>query len=335
MNDVTPQRALELYLEQKRKTAAKSTVRSHKNRLSHFVTWFESETEYEYLNELDGLDIREWRIWRFDEDHSDSYIKAVQDAVRVYLRFCCDIEAVPSNLPEKVRSPDGGAQRSNEIKASRATEILEYLDRYRYASIEHTLFHLLWYALLRVGGSRAIDLSDIDWSENQIKLRHRPQQDTPLKSGYSSERRIAIRPATHEILNDYIEQNRPEVTDQYGRKPLFITPQGSGRPHQNSLRNIIYATTRPCVIRECPHERDIKECEATDRKNWAHKCPSSESTHAIRRGSISWHLRRETTKQVVSDRADVHPETLDKHYSTLSEGEKAEVRRGELPTELD
>jgi hypothetical protein len=124
------------------------------------------------------------------------------------------------------------------------------------------------------------------------------------------------------------------VNDEHGRKPLFVAPEGSGRPHQNTRRNYIYALTRPCLHRECPHDENPDDCDATRRKNWACECPSSESTHAIRRGSISWHLREETGKQVVSDRADVEPDTLDAHYNTLSKSEKAEVRRSELPDEL-
>jgi hypothetical protein len=69
--------------------------------------------------------------------------------------------------------------------------------------------------------------------------------------------------------------------------------------------------------------------------NDASKCPSSESSHAIRRGSISWALREETAKPVVSDRADVSPEIIDQNYSTLSDREKADVRASQLPDELE
>ena len=334
MNDLEPDTALQLYLDDKSKTAADSTISSHSDRLSHFVTWFEDETDYEYLHELDGMDLRLWRVWRFDDDHAEMYVKAVQDSVRVFLRFCRDVEAVDAQLPEKVKSPEGARRRTAEIEADRATEILEHLDRFEYASVGHALFHTLWYAILRVGGARAISLGDIDWENDRIEICHRPSEGTTLKNAYESEREIAIRPTTREILKDYVEQNRNEVTDEHGREPLFVAPEGSGRPHQNTLRNYVYALTRPCLRTECPHDRDEEECDATRRKNWACECPSSESSHAIRRGSISWHLREETGKEVVSDRADVEADTLDAHYNTLSEGEKAEVRRSELPDEL-
>jgi integrase len=337
MKDIEPSDAFELYLTDKGKTAARSTVQSHEYRLSWFVDWFEDETAYEHLHELDGLDLRRWRVWRFDEDeHSDAYIKAVQDALRVFLRFCRDIEAVDAQLPEKVRSPEGGKQRSAEIPAERAKQILEYLDRYQHASLQHTLFHLLWYGLLRVGGARAIDVEDINWDDDQIHIRNRPSEGTPLKNGFDSERNIAMRPATREILKDYVEHTRNEVTDDHGRRPLFAMPQGSGRAHQGSLRDVVYVLTRPCEIDlECPHGRVEEECEATGRKSWACKCPSSESTHAIRRGAISWYLREEVPKGIVSERADVEPDVLDEHYNTLSQSEKAEVRRSELPSRLD
>lgn len=334
MNELKPETALQLYLDDKGKTAADSTIQSHSDRLSHFVEWFNAETDYSHLHELDGMDLRLWRVWRFDDAHADMYIKAVQDSVRVFLRFCRDVEAVDAQLPEKVKSPEGGQRRTAEIEADRAQNILEYLDRYRYASVQHALFHTLWYGLLRVGGARAISLGDISWENDRVEICHRPEEGTTLKNAYDSEREIAIRPATREILKDYVEQNRNEVTDEHGRKPLFVAPEGSGRPHQNTLRNYVYALTRPCLHTECPHDRDEDECDATRRKNWACRCPSSESSHAIRRGSISWHLREETGKSVVSDRADVEPDTLDAHYNTLSEGEKAEVRRSELPGEL-
>jgi len=336
MNELDASEALELYLDDKRKTAAESTIRSHSDRLSHFVDWFESETDYTHLHELDGLDLRKWRVWRFDQhEHSDAYIKAVQDSLRVFLRFCRDVEAVDSQLPEKVKSPEGGQQRSAEIPAERATEILEHLDRYQYASLNHTLVHLLWYGILRVGGAHSLDLDDLEFgddTEDQLRLRHRPETETTLKNGYDSERKIAIRPGTRAIIEDYVDHQRIDVTDDHDREPLFTTSEG--RASRNTLRNRVYWLTRPCIMRECPHDKDPDTCDAARRKNWACQCPSTESTHAIRRGSISWHLREETGKQTVSDRADVSPETLERHYSTLSESEKAEVRRSKLPDGL-
>jgi hypothetical protein len=78
MKDVTSADALDMYLETRHGNAPNR--QSAVDRLSHFVEWFNEETEVEHLHELDGIDLKQWRTWRFDpHEHADAYIKAVQD----------------------------------------------------------------------------------------------------------------------------------------------------------------------------------------------------------------------------------------------------------------
>ncbi|UPV73205.1 site-specific integrase [Halorussus limi] len=339
---ITAEQALELYLQDREQDgAAPSTVASHRRRLRHFVRWFDEETDYNALAELNGMDIRRWKLWRFDEkangdDFSQNTVKTHLDTLRVFVRWAEQVDAVADGLAEKVKSPNRtDGQRDNEIDDDRAKEILSHLDRYRYASLEHALFHTLWYGVIRIGAARSIDLADVDLEDGYITLSHSPAEQTPLKNGPDSERTISIRPKTCELLRDYIEENRVDATDEYGREPLFtVGGRGEGRPHVNTLRNRIYALTRPCERGDCPHDRRPESCEAAQSRNDASKCPSSESSHAVRRGSITWHLRTETPKPVVSDRADVSPEVIDSNYNELSEREKADVRASQLPDDL-
>lgn len=62
----------------------------------------------------------------------------------------------------------------------------------------------------------------------------------------------------------------------------------------------------------------------------ARTCPSSTHPHALRRGSITAHLLDEIPKPIISDRADVGVDTLDKHYNKMTEEEKMEQRRNIL-----
>jgi len=45
-------------------------------------------------------------------------------------------------------------------------------------------------------------------------------------------------------LDAYIQYNRIDSTDEFGREPLFTTK--SGRPDKSTLRDSIYCITRPC-----------------------------------------------------------------------------------------
>jgi hypothetical protein len=91
-----------------------------------------------------------------------------------------------------------------------------------------------------------------------------------------------------------------------------------------------YGTTRPCTYGECPHDRDVDNCEAAQNQNKAFGCPSSVGPHAIRRGGIAHNLRRGVPEKAISDRADVSPGVLEKHYDRRTEREKMKQRREHL-----
>jgi len=347
LRDITPSDALELYIKDKRADgAAPSTIRSHRSRLSKFIDWFQDETEYTHLSELDGFDVKLWKFWRFGEennaasdkdwntDYSVYTVKTQLDTLRVFLKFAAEIQAVPLALPYRVKSPSKGddKQRNNVIDDERCQRILESLDRYRYASLDHALVVTLWYPILRVGAARSLDVDDFHPEEQYLRLRHQPPE-TPLKKKGESERKVAIREKTANIIADYIDENRHDVTDDDGRRPLFTTEHG--RASLTTLRNHAYSLTQPCKYTgECPHEKNPETCQAAKNKNDACKCPTSESTHAIRRGSITWHLREDVSKEVISDRADVSVRVIDSNYNQLSETERMELRRNHLPGDL-
>lgn len=93
----------------------------------------------------------------------------------------------------------------------------------------------------------------------------------------------------------------------------------------------MYYITQPCHIGECPHDKEPATCEWRQRGNRG-SCPSSRSPHAIRRGSITHHLREGTPQQVVQERCNVSGEVLEKHNDERTEREKASVRREWLDT---
>ena len=127
------------------------------------------------------------------------------------------------------------------------------------------------------------------------------------------------------MLDDWLRERRPDVTDDHGRKPLLATSHGRIAP--GTIAKYIYEVTRPCWIgNECPHDRDPDDCEATT-VDKSSECPSSVSPHAIRRGSITHHLNSDVPETAVGDRANVSPEVLEKHYDQRSKKEKMEQRR--------
>lgn len=330
LEPIDPEEAVDLYLRDRSTELADISLKSHEYRLNHFLRWCDHE-KIQNLNSLSGRDLMRYKSWRQEDgDLTKTSLKTQIDTLRVFIRFCESIDAVRQDLSEKVISPSlsaGEDQRDVMLHSERADRILEYIDRFEYASFDHVLLRLLWRTGMRTGTVQALDVDDYDPDEGRLRTRHRPETDTRLKNGERGERLIALNPETCQLLNDWVESRRPEVQDEYGRNPLLATQQG--RPSKTTIRDSVYRWTRPCQLGvDCPHGREPGTCEATDdKRKTASKCPSSVSPHAIRRGSITYHLTEDVPEKVVSDRMNVSQEVLDKHYDRRSEEVKVEQRR--------
>lgn len=128
------------------------------------------------------------------------------------------------------------------------------------------------------------------------------------------------------MIDDYLDQRRPDVVDDYDRKPFLATQRG--RVGTSTIRVYIYRWSRPCMVgRECPHDRDPDDCEAANDEARAARCPSSVTPHPIRRGYITQLLRAGVPVEIVSDRYNVSPTIIDQHYDVRSEEDKMQQRQ--------
>jgi len=321
--------AVKLYLADRETEVASTTLNAHRSRLRFFVRWCE-ENGVTNLNHLNGRQLHQYRIWRRREgDLAPPSEKSQMDTLRVFIRWLGTIDGVDPDLHHKVRSPKfpkGKYARDEMLEAERATDIIAYLERFEYASRDHVVFLLLWHTMLRRGALRALDLEDYNQEEEFISLIHRPDTDTQLKNGKSSQRMIALSSDVSMVLNDYITVNRQSTKDEFGRNPLVTTVYG--RPAVATISKTAYKWTRPCEIeKECPHGRELSECKAAGNAEDAFTCPSSVGSHALRRGGITHYLSNDVPQEVVSDRADVSPNVLEKHYDQRKSKDKMEQRR--------
>jgi integrase len=328
LEPIKPETAFEWYIEDKQQEFTKATINSHRSRLGHLLGWLE-EQGIENMNELTGRDIQRYRTWRRkDGDLAPPTEKTEMDTIRVFTRWCESIDAVQENLYVKVQSPTLSAEENSrdvKLDADEAKEVLAYVDRYGYASIEHVTLLLLWRTMMRRGAARAIDVEDYDPEEQYIEVKHRPETGTPLKNKHDGERCIALSAEICRIFDDWLSSKRINTTDEHGRNPFLATSHG--RIHNTTIQHYCYKLTRPCAYDEpCPHGREPEECEATE-SDGVSKCPSSVSPHAVRRGSITHHLSKDVPEGVVSDRANVSNDVLDQHYDRRNEQDKMEQRR--------
>ena len=337
LEPIQPERAVELYPEDKARECQQATVRSHRSRLGFFVDWCD-EQGIENLNDLSARDVHEFRVWR-REDLNVTSEKTQMDTLRVFIEWCETIDAVQHGLFKKIKSPvipDGGNVRETALTTDRANEILDYLETYEYATVEHVTWLVLVETGMRMGGAHGLDVDDYRREDEHphVQLFHRPDTDTPLKNGPQGERPVSITSEACDLLDDYLENRRPDVTDEHGRDPLLASPQG--RISKSTIRKYVYKLSRPCAVgAACPHDRDPDECDAAVDLDQVSKCPSSVTPHPIRRGYITRLLKAGVSVEIVSDRCNVSPVVIDEHYDVRSEDEKMQQRQEVLRKALD
>ncbi|SNR43248.1 tyrosine-type recombinase/integrase [Halorubrum vacuolatum] len=331
LEPIDPEHALELYLADRENSVSQATIYSHRSRLGHFVRWC-NDAEITNLNELSGRQLHEFRMWRRMEGGlSPASEKTQMDTLRVFVKWLESIDAVELDLHTKVLSPTLSGNdnvRDDMLDTDRAEQVLSHLNKYEYASRPHVALTLMWHTMMRVGEIHGLDCGDYDSVKQSLQVVHRPESETTLKNQKRGERLVALSDEVCELLDDWLEHTRPAVTDEHGRKPLISTPEG--RAHTTTLRGDCYRYTRPCeVSRECPHGRDLDECDATSYDS-ASACPSAVSPHAVRRGGITHALQNGWPMKAVGDRANVSEKVLSVHYDSRTEEEKMEQRRDYL-----
>lgn len=327
LQPLSPEEGTERFLEHREVRLRDSSLQNARTRMETFLEWCELEGIDE-LSELSGRRLDEFVRWRQGQVKPLTLQKQLS-TYRQALRYWADIEAVQDGLDEKLHAPelpDGAEARDTYIKSERAQFILKQLDRYHFASRGHAILAGLWRTAMRRGELHSIDVDDLDESERAVKLRHRPETGTQLKNGPRGERDVYLGPTWFKILDEYANHpDRPDVTDEYSRRPLFTT--GNGRMHPTSIYDIVNRWTQPCRYGDCPHERDPPECRAYRRLSESQKCPSSHRPHNIRRGRITHDLNQQRPPEAVSKRADVSLEVLERHYNAQTKREKMNVRK--------
>jgi site-specific recombinase XerD len=334
LEPIVPEEAVDQYLKSRGQDASESTIQNHRYRLKHFLKWCE-HASIENLNELSGRDCENYKNWRIAQgDVADITLEQQLRTFRVFLRYCESIEAIETGISEKLIIPKvskGEAVRDDAITHEEACAIREHLRKYEYASKEHVIFTLLYHTGMRRGACVSLDVADWHSEDEYIEVQHRPDASvsTPLKLQQEGERNLSILDAgLSEAMDDYLSHNRIPQTEPDGREPLFTT--SNGRISGNAVQSIVYRVTRPCYYgKECPHDRDVETCEATESNHYS-ACPSSVSPHPIRRSAIHHHLNSDVSKSIASERMAVSVDTLEEHYDARSREQKRQARQSEL-----
>ena len=99
---MTPERAVERYLKERKPEVSESTYRNHKYALDRFIEWCE-ENGLEDISELDGFHIHDFKLYR-RENGGINELTLYNNlcALRVFVRWLESMEVVHSDVAENM-----------------------------------------------------------------------------------------------------------------------------------------------------------------------------------------------------------------------------------------
>jgi site-specific recombinase XerD len=327
-DSLTPRDACHRYIDSRRTELTDETASTYYYRLKLFVEWCE-ENGIEEVSELDGWTISQYESARSGEGVASSTLHNEMETLKGFVEFLQRIEAVEHGLADRVNVPDiprDERSRETKLESERALALIRHYrsDETLRGCRRHVLLEIAWHTGARLGGLRALDLRDYDRGEQTIEFVHRPESDTPLKNKRQGQRVVALNERVCTTISEYIQSDRYNAHDDYGRQPLITSAQG--RPQPNTVRVWMYLATLPCLRGECPHGYNPDTCEFRSHST-ASQCPSSRSPHHIRTGSITWHRDRGVPREVTAERVNASQDVIDEYYDKAEKRERMEKRR--------
>lgn len=354
LNSLSPAEGIDRFREYKQEKVAESTMERYHTKLDYIETFLTDVLEVDDLTDLTPEQTTQFENWRREESTGGDPLapKTVKDDMHLYQGFLermVKLNAVPADAYEIVEIPEldtGDGVDKTTLDPTRADNILTYLERFEYATLPHVTNLLLIKVGRRGCDIRAPDVSDytpVEESSGEgatLAFKHRPETGTPLKENEKHEAEIELQPESAQIIEDFLEYHRPDVVDEYGRKPLLATD--NGRIGKSTIRDHAYKWTSPCASgRSLPenveeylpdgeHDHNPATCPASSNVKDASKCSLSRPPKDIRSGYITAKLNAGASYEAVGYRVGATKRVLKKHYDHPDLDEERARHRDEI-----
>lgn len=252
---------------QRRQNRSPATRSQYKRTIPDFVR-FAGEQDVETPAEISTALVDAYVDTLQHRYSADATIYTYTKNTRTWLQWLNDRNMCHNSVYNILSKDELGltpAARDETLPAAQAEPLLKNFRRKRKGAEIHALTELLWNSGPRIGGTHSADLCDFDPQNQELRLRHRPESGTHLKNGCEEdntpgdgERNVELSDDVIHALQLYIQMNRHDVTDEYGREPLFTTRHG--RASKSTLRRWIYRATS---CRWLSAENKSKSCDGT------------------------------------------------------------------------
>ena len=241
--------------------ASKGTLELRRHCLTHFFRWIGPEATPKGVSKLTAKRIETFFL-SYSKNIGRSARRSMQSALRTFFRFCLHKgyiahpldQAVPTLRTYKLATVPRG------LSHEEAQRVLECPDRKSHAGRrDYAILQLLHTYGVRGGQVRALEMKDINWTDNSILFK-------ACKCG--KDIHLPITAEVGESLLDYLQNSRPSCSDPH----VFLTCRAPYHPlpYSSSLSSIV--------------ERHIKAAGINSASKGAHAFRHGFATRMLQQG---------------------------------------------------
>jgi integrase/recombinase XerC len=222
---------IEGYLAQlERENASVHTVRNYALDLREFCAYFTLPGQSASTAHIDTLAVREWMGHLYDANLSAATIRRKLAAVRSLFKYLHGLGVVKANIGRLVRTPKAPKLLPQVMTPEQTNAILndapsEAERRERaYPERDLAILEMLYGCGVRVSELVALDVTDIDWPENWVRVRGKGKK----------ERQVPVTERAAAVLREYLAKRQTRA----GEDALFLNHHGR-RLTDASVRRLV------------------------------------------------------------------------------------------------
>ncbi len=225
---------------------SKHTVSAYYSDCLAFMEFF-NIVSIEDLREISHKVLRGWFAGLMQQGMSARSIRRKMAACKLFFEYYCQVGVLKNNPMDKVTAPKIKSRLPvffNETSLQQALTESEIINNQDYSQLRNrTIIELLYATGIRRGELVGLTLSDVDIQQQQIKV---------LGKG-NKERLIPLLPTITEILQQYIELRKEQVTEH---NTLFLTDKLQPiypKMVHNIVTRFFLTTNNNINVRKSPH----------------------------------------------------------------------------------
>jgi integrase/recombinase XerC len=248
------ERAIGQYLDElARVGSSPHSLRAYASDLRQFVEFLSPpDTAPPAPAAIDLLALREWMLWLYEQHLGAVSIRRKLAAVRGLFRFLHREGVVPANLARLVRTPKApqklpevpSPEKTNDLLNAVAADKLEQ----PFPARDRAIFEVLYGCGLRVGELAGLNLTDLDRTENWMRVRGKGRKERqvplPRQAAEAVERYLCERPVVRDEAAVFLNYRGARLTTRgiHGIVKFYATYLGRDSSlHPHSFRHA-YAT---------------------------------------------------------------------------------------------